>query len=202
MANRSKDAEKDTPSALVAGRLTTILGRLPMSTTARNRHRGPVVLIGKSMGSRIGCHLSLEQHVNAVVCLGYPLVGIGKSGKIRDEVLLALTTPILFVQGTRDRLCPLDLLAQVNRRMQAPHAIHLVESGDHSLRATKTWLKAQGESQDDVDGRSAQLLYRDWLTSGDDSIIERVEQYNREDVLAMLAVDRFVTGMCAGEVPV
>jgi predicted RecB family nuclease len=54
-------------------------------------------------------------------------------------------------------------------------------------------------SQDDVDGLSAQLLYLDWLTSGDDSIIEKVQQYNREDVLAMLAVDRYMTGMCAGE---
>jgi predicted RecB family nuclease len=53
-------------------------------------------------------------------------------------------------------------------------------------------------SQDDVDGLSAQLLYLDWLTSGDDSIIEKVEQYNREDVLAMLAVDRYVTAMRAG----
>jgi predicted RecB family nuclease len=50
-------------------------------------------------------------------------------------------------------------------------------------------------SQEDVDGMSAQLLYLEWLISGDNSIIEKVEQYNREDVLAMLAVDRFVTGM-------
>ena len=39
------------------------------------------------------------------------------------------------------------------------------------------------------------MLYIEWLESGDDSIIEKVKQYNREDVLAMLAVDRFVTGM-------
>ena len=54
-------------------------------------------------------------------------------------------------------------------------------------------------SQDDVDGLSAQLLYLDWLKSGDNSIIQKVEQYNREDVLAMLAVDRYVSGMCAHE---
>jgi len=56
-------------------------------------------------------------------------------------------------------------------------------------------------SQDDVDGQSAQLLYLDWLKSGDDAIIHKIEQYNREDVLAMLAVDRYVTRMCADEVP-
>ncbi len=54
-------------------------------------------------------------------------------------------------------------------------------------------------SQDDVDGLSAQVLYINWLKSGDDSIIKKVEQYNREDVLAMLAVDQYVTGMCASE---
>ncbi len=50
-------------------------------------------------------------------------------------------------------------------------------------------------SQDDVDGQSAQLIYLEWLRSGDDALIERVRQYNREDVLAMAAVDRVVTAM-------
>lgn len=48
-------------------------------------------------------------------------------------------------------------------------------------------------SQDDVDGQSAQLMYLNWLKTGDCTIIERVEQYNREDVLAMVAVDTFVS---------
>ena len=47
-------------------------------------------------------------------------------------------------------------------------------------------------SQEDVDGQSAQLMVIDWLRSGDTTIIEKVEQYNREDVLAMLAVDQYV----------
>src|SRR5688572_23518538 len=33
-----------------------------------------LVLAGKSMGSRVGCHLSLERPVSALVCFGYPLV--------------------------------------------------------------------------------------------------------------------------------
>ena len=62
--------------------------------------------------------------------------------KLRDEALLALSTPILFAQGTKDRLCPLDLLADVRRRMTAPNALHIVEGGDHSLLVAKTALKA------------------------------------------------------------
>ena len=38
-------------------------------TRAKRKFRGPVILIGKSMGSRIGCHLALEGKVHAVVCL-------------------------------------------------------------------------------------------------------------------------------------
>jgi predicted RecB family nuclease len=54
-------------------------------------------------------------------------------------------------------------------------------------------------SQADVDGLSAQLMYLDWLKTGDDSIIKKVEQYNREDVLAMSAVDRYVSALPRGK---
>ena len=78
---------------------------------ARQASDGPTILIGKSMGGRIGCHVSLEENVDALVCLGYPLCAAGDRAKLRDEVLRALQTPVLFVQGTRDSLCPLDFLS-------------------------------------------------------------------------------------------
>src|SRR5437870_11155410 len=74
---------------------------------------GQVFLIGKSMGGRIGCHVSLEEKVGDLVCLGYPLCGGGDRTKLRDKVLRELQTSILFVEGTRDPLCPLELLAEV-----------------------------------------------------------------------------------------
>ena len=120
---------------------------------ARQGHSGALILIGKSMGGRVGCHLALQETVAGLVCLGYPLKGVGKSGQLRDEVLLALETPVLFVQGTRDALCPLELLAQVRPRMRAKNELEVVESGDHSLLATKGHLKASGLTQADVDAR-------------------------------------------------
>ena len=95
---------------------------------------GPVVLVGKSMGSRVGCHLALDEpSIPALVCFGYPLISPGPKKTRRDEVLLALDLPVLFVQGTRDRLCPLDELEGVRGKMRAPTTLHVVESGDHSL---------------------------------------------------------------------
>jgi len=103
---------------MIAGRKTP--DRLPCLIDAhraaffalRQIHSGPIVLIGKSMGGRVGCHLALqelalEEKVEALVCLGYPLCGGGDASKLRDQVLLDLKTPAMFVQGTRDALCPL-----------------------------------------------------------------------------------------------
>jgi predicted alpha/beta-hydrolase family hydrolase len=117
----------------------------------RAAHAGPVVLVGKSMGGRIGCHVAVasKNPPAALVCLGYPLVGQG--GKVRDEVLLGLKTPVLFVQGTRDALCPMGKLEALLPRLTAPHALHRVEDGDHSLRVGAQRLKARGETQDAVD---------------------------------------------------
>ena len=120
---------------------------------ARQTHSGRAVLIGKSMGGRVGCHLALEEDVAAVICLGYPLCGGGDLTRMRSEVLLASIKPILFVQGTRDSLCPLELLENVRREMKTVNELYVVEGGDHSLMVGKKELKARGETQDDVEGR-------------------------------------------------
>jgi hypothetical protein len=101
------------------------------------------------MGGRIGCHVALQADVAGLVCFGYPLRG--QNGKLRDEVLLALRTPVLFVQGTRDALCKLDELESVRKRMTAPNELFVVQDGDHSLEATKTSLKARRTTQAEVE---------------------------------------------------
>lgn len=117
---------------------------------ARSAHGGPVFLAGKSMGGRVGCHVALEERVDGIVTFGYPLQAAG-TGKLRDEVLVALAVPILFIQGTRDPLCPLDALAGVRARMNVENHLHLVEGGDHSLLVRKSELSKHGNTQADVD---------------------------------------------------
>jgi len=126
---------------------------------AASRHPDhELILIGKSMGSRIGCHVANERPVARVVCLGYPLVAPGNSAKVRDQVLLELEKPVLFVQGTRDPLCPLELLGKVREKMHARNKLFVVDAGDHSLQVTKAQLKAVGETQDAVDDRILHVI--------------------------------------------
>ncbi len=126
---------------------------------ARARHPGPVVLAGKSMGGRVGCHAALEEPAGSIaglVCLGYPLRG--QRGQLRDEALVALRTPVLFVQGSRDALCPLDGLEQVRGRLTAPSALHVVEGGNHSLEVGVRALAARGETQEAVERRVLEAI--------------------------------------------
>src|SRR5256886_12953031 len=126
---------------------------------ARERYEPAItILAGKSMGGRVGCHLSLEENVEGVVCLGYPLCAMGDRTKLRDEVLRALTTPILFVQGTRDALCPLGILEQVRVEMKAPNFLHIVEGGDHSLRVPRRQLHGTSKTQEDIDHKILEAI--------------------------------------------
>ncbi len=136
----------DPPAQLIAAHRSAL-------ANAREGVGEPTFLVGKSMGGRIGCHVALEEKVNGVICLGYPLCGGGDSTKLRDRVLRDLRTPILLVQGTRDSLCPLDLLEKVRTEMSAPNFLHIVEGGDHSLVVLKRQLLAAGETQYNVDQR-------------------------------------------------
>jgi len=146
----------DYPYALDGRRRPDPLPRLIEAHRAalaalRARHKGPIVLAGKSMGGRVGCHVALVEKVAAVISFGYPLCGGGDRSKLRDQVLLELETPILFAQGTRDPLCPLELLEDVRKRMTASSTLHVVEGGDHSLLVAKATLKAAGSTQEEAD---------------------------------------------------
>ena len=125
----------------------------------RQSHDGPIVLAGKSMGGRVGCHVALVEPVAAVICFGYPLCGGGDRSKLRDQVLLDLRTPAMFVQGTRDPLCPLDLLEDVRKRMRAPSTLQ-----SSTAPTTRFWsrrpLKAEGSTQEEADERIVSAVAR------------------------------------------
>jgi predicted alpha/beta-hydrolase family hydrolase len=126
---------------------------------ARKRYAAKsTILVGKSMGGRVGCHVSLQEKVDRLVCLGYPLCAMGDRTKLRDDVLRALNTPILFVQGARDSLCPLDLLERVRGEMKTQSVLHIVDGGDHSLRVPKRQLQAIGRTQEQIDRQILEVI--------------------------------------------
>jgi len=104
-------------------------------------------LAGKSMGGRVASHLAAqEQACDGLIFLGYPLHPAKQADKLRVEHWASLSSPTLFVQGTRDPLCDLDVLKAELPRIPAPVTLHVVEGGDHSFKVPKS----VGKSQDGV----------------------------------------------------
>ncbi len=111
----------------------------------------PLVIGGKSMGGRIASHLAAasetpRDRIAGLVFLGYPLHPAGKPERRRDAHLGAIRCPMLFIQGSKDRLCDLTLLRTTFRKLRAPHELHVIDEGDHSFKVPKR----TGRTEQDV----------------------------------------------------
>lgn len=123
----------------------------------RERHSGPLVLGGKSMGGRIASHLVASgERADGLFFLGYPLHPPGRPERMRDAHLYSIEVPMLFVEGTRDPFCPLETLASVRARLRAVNELVVIEDGNHSLEVRKssgrTTPEAWAEASNAVSG--------------------------------------------------
>ena len=101
-----------------------------------------LVIGGKSMGGRMASLIADEKKVKGLICLGYPFYGAGRKDKPRTSHLVALKTPTLICQGTRD---PLGDCEAVSALALSPAIhVHWAEDGDHDLKPRK----ASGLTQD------------------------------------------------------
>ena len=109
----------------------------------------PLLAGGKSMGGRM---TSLAQAaeplagVRGLVFLGFPLHPAGRPGVERSEHLSHIDLPLLFLQGTRDRLAELELLEPVLDALGSTARLRIVEGADHSFHV----LKRSGRDEDEV----------------------------------------------------
>ncbi|NXX63924.1 TEX30 protein, partial [Scopus umbretta] len=95
---------------------------------------------GRSMGSRAAAsvirHLSQEDDddfIQGLVCLSYPLHRPKLQSKLRDEDLLFVRCPVLFVSGSADEMCEKQLLEGVASKMKAPKKIHWIDKANHGM---------------------------------------------------------------------
>jgi len=69
---------------------------------------------------------------------------------LRSEHLARISCPMLFVQGSRDRLCDLTLLRAVLAGLSAPSTIYVIEEGDHSFKVPKRSGKTEQQVWDEI----------------------------------------------------
>jgi hypothetical protein len=91
---------------------------------------------GKSFGGRMTSQAQAIMPlagVNGLAFLGFPFHPAGKPSDARASHLSDVQVPMLFVQGTRDKLAELQLIETVVKRLGASASLHLVQEADHSF---------------------------------------------------------------------
>ncbi len=102
-------------------------------------HKQPIFLAGKSFGGRMASQWVSKtnpQLIKGLIYYGFPLHGIGKDGKERAEHLYSIDTPMLFLQGTKDKLARKDLIEAVTNNIKNAQ-LHFIENADHSFKVPK-----------------------------------------------------------------
>jgi predicted alpha/beta-hydrolase family hydrolase len=117
----------------------------------------PLVAGGKSMGGRMTSQLMAESahpDVRGLVFLGFPLHPAGKPARTRGDHLASVHAPMLFLQGTRDRLADLDLVRATLTGLGTRATLHVIDGGDHSFDV----LKRSGRDRDQVHDELADTI--------------------------------------------
>lgn len=113
----------------------------------------PLLAGGKSMGGRMTSLAAAAEPLpglRGIVFLGFPLHAGGKPGTERGEHLAKLELPMLFLQGTRDKLAELELLRPLCAGLGARARLHVVEGGDHSFKVLKRSGRSDAETLDEI----------------------------------------------------
>ncbi len=96
----------------------------------------PLFAGGKSFGARMTSQAQAKRPLagaRGLVFLGFPLHPSGKPSSDRADHLVDVRIPMLFVQGTRDKLAEPDLLKPVIDRLGTAATLQTVEGADHSF---------------------------------------------------------------------
>lgn len=119
----------------------------------------PLVAGGKSMGGRMSSQAASNQplgRTRGLVFFGFPLHPAGKPGTERAEHLSRVPLPMLFLQGTRDKLADLDLLRPVVDDLGQRAKLHVVDGADHGFHVLKRSGRTDEEVLDDL-ARSTEI---------------------------------------------
>jgi hypothetical protein len=105
--------------------------------TARRRAGGlPLFAGGKSFGGRMTSQaqaLAPLQGVRGLVFFAFPLHPAGKPARDRAAHLAEVSTPMLFLQGSKDQLAEVGLIQTTVAELGDRVRLELVEGADHAF---------------------------------------------------------------------
>jgi predicted alpha/beta-hydrolase family hydrolase len=121
------------PDAPAIARATV---RAAAAEVARQCPDLPLIAGGKSFGGRMTSQaqaVSPLAGVRGLAFLGFPLHPAGKPSGERAKHLFDIDVPMLFFQGTRDKLAELPLIERLMQSLGTRASLQLFEHADHSF---------------------------------------------------------------------
>jgi len=106
----------------------------------------PLLAGGKSMGGRMTSMAAAREPlpgVRGIVFFGFPLHPAGRPSTERAAHLARVGVPLLFLQGTRDRLAEMALMREVCRPLRRAE-LHALEGADHAFHVLKRSGRTDG----------------------------------------------------------
>jgi uncharacterized protein len=131
------EVKKKRPDPLPVLRRTM---RAAVSALGRDPTAAPAHLFlgGKGLGGQVAADLASSRvRVDGLFLMAYPLHPHGKPEKSQPEQLFRIVSPVLFMQGSRDRTCDLDLLRNTLTRVGAPTTLHVAQDADRHFKVLK-----------------------------------------------------------------
>jgi len=113
----------------------------------------PLFAGGKSMGGRMTSLATADgglEGVRGLVFFGFPLYPAGAPATTRADHLAQVSLPMLFLQGSKDKLASLELLRPVLERLGPRVTLHVVERADHSFVVPKSSGRTRAEVFDEL----------------------------------------------------
>ena len=110
--------------------------RAAVTQAARLAPALPLLAGGKSFGGRMTSQAQAASPlpgVRGLAFLGFPLHPAGRPSDARAEHLLEVEVPMLFLQGSRDKLADLELLQRLIARLGERASLRLMQDADHSF---------------------------------------------------------------------
>jgi predicted alpha/beta-hydrolase family hydrolase len=132
--------------------------RSAVAEAARLEPGLPLVAGGKSMGGRMTSQAAAKEPlpgVKGLAFFGFPLHAPGRASADRGAHLGHVGLPMLFLQGTRDKLANLDLLKPLLDSVRPRPTLALVDGADHSFQVRKRSGRTDDEVLDEICGTFA-----------------------------------------------
>lgn len=99
----------------------------------------PLFAGGKSFGGRMTSQRvakACPDYLKGIVFFGFPLHAIGNPSTDRAAHLKDVKVPMLFLQGTKDKLAEIALIKAVTKELKLA-TLHELEGADHSFKVSK-----------------------------------------------------------------